>query len=107
MAIWYNNAPLTSITNLLIIIDRSAGKSQLYATTASADSLKATYNGLPTSDAAYTRIARGSNGDSNHQDYEYLDSGSVRSILIWKRVLSSSERIDICNILDTDGGQEV
>ena len=101
---WWNGAtPFSSIMNIFVTIDLPAGRTTLYTCTSSTRTERCFLNGTPGTAAAYTRLARGTSGDANHQDYEYLDNGEVRSIAIWNRVLTEQEMKDICAKLDNDG----
>ena len=101
---WSSATPFTSILNVFITVDRSAWKTSLFTCTSSTRTLRTSQWEIPDNQASYTRLGRGSSGDANHQDFEYMDNGEVRSIAVWGRVLSQNEMTDICTILDTDGG---
>jgi len=101
---WSSATPFSGILNIFITVDRGVWKTTLYTCT-SAIRTERTYQwAIPDNQAANTRLARGASGDANHQDYEYLDDGEVRSIAVWGRILTESEMKDICGILDNDGG---
>ena len=96
--------PFNSITNIFIVVNHDTRKTSVYiANSASADE-KIVINSVPDANGIYTRLARGTSGDANHQDYEYLDNGDVRSIAIWQKALTPTEMKSICDIIDNDGG---
>ena len=104
---WSSATPFSGILNLFITVDRDTWLTSLYTCTSTTRTLRASDYKIPDNQAAYTRLGRGSSGDSNHQDYEYMDDGEVRSLWVWNRVLSEAEMKDICNVLDNSGGQVV
>ena len=101
---WSSATPFSSILNLFVTYDYNNSVARLYETTSSTDTLRITNYNMPSNNASYFRVGRGSSGDANHQDDEYMDDGEVRSIAIWDRELSSAERKSIADKLDNDGG---
>lgn len=90
--------------NLAIVMDFAAGQYRMlsFDSTGVTTLVSAVYT-APTT-GQFFRVGRGAVGDSNHQDNEYLEDGSVRSVAVWSRVLLDSELQAIADSLDVDGG---
>lgn len=101
---WSSALPFTGIKYLWIRVRRNAGKTKLDEVTSTSVTNRINVSRLPNNDASYTRIARGSSGDANHQDFEYLDNGEVRCIWIWKGNKSNNFMKDVTKVLSVDGG---
>ena len=104
---WTGAMGLSSVTYLFIIVNRSTNQTILYDVTSSTVIDRITIPSVPSSDASYIRYARGTAGDPNHQDSEYMDDGTIYNNTIWDRVLSEAEMKDIVKTLGTTGGQVV
>jgi len=100
---WTTATPFGVIKNMFIIANRTLNLTYLYDVTGSTANTRIIRSGVPNSDGASFRIARGYPGDSNHQDYEYADDMYIRSVAWWNRVLTDAEMIDIVTKLDVDG----
>ncbi len=101
---WNSATPFSGIMALFITNDPVQNRCTLYSCTATACAQRAQSLQAATGITPYLRVGRGASGDSNHQDFEYMGNGEVRSVAIWHRILSESDRISICGVLDTDGG---
>ncbi|RLC78696.1 MAG: hypothetical protein DRI61_09450 [Chloroflexi bacterium] len=100
---WTSATPFSGILNLFLVVDTSAGRTYLYECDDTTRTQRATRPQVPSSVAQYIRIARGTAGDANHQDDEYMDDGEIRSIGCWSRILSEATMKNICDALDNDG----
>ena len=96
---WNSSSP-TGMINIFVTVDNANTTSTMYTVTSTASTQRLTLNRVPDIVFDFLRIARGTSGDGNHQDNEYLSDGSVRSISFWNRVLSTNEMQDVCDVLD-------
>jgi len=99
---WTNCTP-TGMINMFFIINIVDEYTKLYIVTPDTVTEKTSTFDIPDDISDYLRIARGTAGDGNHQDTEYLADGSIRSIAIWNKELSENEMKDIAYILDIKG----
>lgn len=100
---WNSATPFDSVMNLFITVDRDSWQTKLYTCTSTTLTERTSTWDIPDDKGVFMRVGRGASGDSNHQDFEYMDNGEVRSIAVWNRVLTESEMKDICSVLDNDG----
>jgi len=98
---WSGASPTSGVINLFIIVDNANNTVTLFETDDTTDNQRLQFSNLPSADASYTRLARGASGDSNQQNYEYLDDGEIRSLAIWNKALTQTERINICKKLNS------
>jgi hypothetical protein len=100
---WTSATPFSGVLNLFIVNDLSKSKCSLYTVTASGRTRRIVVNQVVSAQAIYFRLGRGAAGDNNHQDFEYLDDGDVRSVVVWGKKLTRSTMKSICDTLDTKG----
>ena len=106
---WPNVMPFNGFKILFITIDPKMDKTYLHE-------VKRNDNGVMEANLVvnihdtikrkgiYFRAGRGAEGDANHQEYEYIDSGAIRTIGIWEdHVVPDAQKIDIA-INFEDGG---
>jgi len=97
-----NNSAPTGMVNLFITVDRTNGRTKLNNVTSATLTNIDDRSAIPNNNAAYFRLARGTAGDSNHQDNEYLDNGDVAQICIWERVLTDGEQKAVAKKIDDE-----
>jgi len=100
---WSSATPFSGILNLFIVNDLAKNKCTLYTATPSGRTRRIVVNQVVSDQSIYFRLARGTSGDNNHQDFEYLDDGDVRSVAVWGKKLTQSTMKSICDTLDNKG----
>lgn len=101
---WSSATPFADVLNLFVVNDIVQNRCTLYSCTSSARTTRIQRLDSASGIVPYFRIARGASGDSNHQDYEYMNNGTVRSCAIWHSHLTEAAMISICGVLDDVGG---
>lgn len=99
---WLSATPINSLSTFFIVIDEVLEHVCLWQVTDEAIK-RCIVERTPTANGIYFRLGRGSAGDANHQDYEYMADGCVRMIGMWDKVLTENKMLDIGKAVNNGG----
>jgi hypothetical protein len=93
----WNSATPSGMINMFFVINNDDWYTRLFTVTPTAVTQRTTVWDNPDNKAEFFRIARGTSGDGNHQETEYMDDGYIGQIGIWAGVKSSAEMMDMAD----------
>jgi hypothetical protein len=100
---WTNCLPFNEFKVLFVTVNPPYDKTVLLDVTSTTVTKVIDFHDTIRSKGIYFRLGRGASGDANHQDYEYMDDGAVRTVGIWDRILSDAQMTDIVTNFESGG----